>query len=102
MIQRKAKIRNIRNSSCRFYESNNNLINVLKTESGLNEEAHSLTVTLLQYKDNIQDATKRIKYQLDKLLMEFKDIRSQPVREIVDFLEKESLPSVIGSLSKGK
>lgn len=79
MIQRKSKMRNTKNSESKFYESNNKLIEKLKTKSGLSDEAQELTVALLQHKDNIQDVLRRIKSQLDKLFVEMKDTRSKNV-----------------------
>lgn len=50
LIQRKAKVRNIKNSSSKFYQSHNKIISTIKTKSGLNDEAQELTVSLLQFK----------------------------------------------------
>lgn len=72
-------MRTTKNSESKFYESNNKLIEKLKTKSGLSDEAQELTVTLLQHKDNIQDVLRRIKSQLDKLFVEMKDTRSKNV-----------------------
>jgi hypothetical protein len=50
LIQRKAKLRSIRNSESKFFESHNKLIEKIKSKSGLTDEGQELTVSLLQCK----------------------------------------------------
>lgn len=74
----------------------------IKTKSGLNDSAQELTLSLLQYKDNIQEVLRKIRSHLDKLMTEFKDTRSKDVLETLSSIQKECYPSLMRSLAKGK
>lgn len=102
MITRKVKSKIPKIPSSKFLESHHKVLETIKTKSGLDDSAQELTLTLLQYKDNIQDVLKRLKYQFDKLGVELRDVRSKDVLHTYEILEKECYGGLVRYLAEGK